>query len=154
MTCTKAVKPTLFDRTRNQYRAHMAFRQFSGMQLVPPALVGAVRNALKAQGYDPDAISDSGEIAPSGFFTSAFDTMEIRSALWDGPLVLNLRGPSNPLTRAMIDQIQPDVLLRGPAGQYRYSPAGTPSGSPFLPLMLGGVAIAAGVGLTYYALKR
>lgn len=95
--------------------------------MVPPVLVGSVRNALTSQGLDPTVINDDGTINPAGLVSSAFDTITIRSALHNDPIVIQLRGPADPQTQALLDQIRPEVTLQGRAGRYVIAPAGSPA---------------------------
>jgi hypothetical protein len=134
LTDQSAVKP----KTKPDRRTHpsacslssMIVRNFdrnlAGMQIVPAALVGAARSSLRAQGFDPDLIKPNGEIDPAGLITSAFETVEIRSALTP-PMVIKLRGPSNPNTQKLIDEVQPMLVLQGKAGRYQFAPSGVPT---------------------------
>jgi len=76
--------------------------------------------------------------------TSAFDKIEIRTAFTD-PITIDLRGPPDPKTRALLEEIRPAVILRGPLGQVQIAPLGIPTKSPFIKRLGWGVAVG-GVG--------
>ncbi len=121
----------------------MIVANYGSIQLVPAPLVAAVKAALKAQGLDPDAITSSGAIDPQGLFSSAFETVEIRSNLTP-PLEFSLRGPSNPTVQALLNQVQPTVILKGKAGRFVIAPKGESSGTK--DLTKAGTSIGLGIG--------
>ena len=129
--------------TRVGSRSMLVDAHLDGVQLVPPALVGAARAALKAQGLDPEAIALNGELNPVGLLSSAFDTVEIRTRLTP-PIALNLRGPPDPAIRRTLEQIQPAIVLRGRAGRYEIAPLGVPAGP--VDLSASGTKLGIGVG--------
>ena len=100
----------------------------AGLQIVPPALVWAARSALAAQGVDSNVISGSGEIDAAALIALAFDKIEIRSRAAP-PLVISLKGGTpDPATQALLQRVQPAVILSGRAGRFEIAPYGNPSG--------------------------
>ena len=99
-----------------------------GVQLVPPVLVGAVRNVLNAQGLPSSILSDSGELDTTALVTLGFDKVEVRTALTP-PVVVDLKGPSDPAATELLKTLQPAVILSGRAGRATIAPHGVPSGT-------------------------
>lgn len=82
--------------------------------------------------------------------TTAFDKIEIRTAFTD-PVVVNLKGPPDPRSIALLKEIQPVIVFSGPLGRIQIAPAGVPTGkSPLLKrwgwgLAIGGAGVALGL---------
>lgn len=70
-----------------------------------------------------------GALDPQGLFALAFDTLEIRSRLWSGPLVLNLRDTQPGAGSAIMQQAQLALTFRGRAGEWNIAPSGIPGGA-------------------------
>jgi hypothetical protein len=105
-----------------------SFGSFGGVRLVPPALVGAARALLQAQGIDPNVLSASGEVDAGALIALGFDTVELRTAMTP-PLRINLKEPSDPETSALLNQIRPTIIFSGRAGRYELAPYGQTSGA-------------------------
>src|SRR3972149_436042 len=96
---------------------------------------------------------------PMALLTAAFDKLEIRTAFTD-PIVINLKGPPDPRSVALMNEVQPAIILSGPLGRVQIAPAGLPSGkSPLLKrwgwgLAIGGVGAALGLVFIGGALRR
>jgi len=74
----------------------------------------------------------------------AFDKIEIRTSL-SPPVTLNLRGPPDPRTEALLREVQPALIFTGNAGRQEFAPYGLPSEmSPMVKKWAW--AIGAGVG--------
>lgn len=109
------------------YKKYGSSTPFAGLQLVPPVLVGAVRQLLQAQGIDPKAISDTGEVDSQALIALAFDRIEIRSRLAP-PIVIDLKTPPDAKTQAYLREIQPALVMTGKAGRAEVAPYGMPHG--------------------------
>lgn len=89
----------------------------------------------------PDAMS---------ILTTAFDTLEIRTALTD-PVVVNLKGPSDPRYAALLQELRPAIIFSGPLGRVQIAPLGMPTGKSSLlkkwgwGLAVGGIGAALGL---------
>lgn len=110
--------------------SNYAARPLSGLQIVPPALVGVARAAFAAQGINPAAVSNSGEIDAAALIALAFDTIEIRTNIVQ-PLIISLKGTGarDPVAEATLRRVQPAVIIRGRAGRFEVAPYGMP-GTP------------------------
>lgn len=101
--------------------------RFSGIQLVPPALVWPARGVLQNQGIDPKMLEDNGEIDPQALFALAFDKVYIRTSVTpEIPIDLSQKGDGQ--VSQIVKDLQPVVILKGRAGTVKIAPAGEPSG--------------------------
>lgn len=99
------------------------------LTLVPAALVPAVRSVLAGQGVDPWSLSDDGSIDPQALLALAFNQMVIETAVTP-EIVVDLAGPSDPATAALLNEYRPRVTLRGRAGEVSIAPYGLAAADP------------------------
>lgn len=131
-----------------------------GLQLAPQALVPSIRALFQAQGIDGSAVDDQGNIDPQALLALAFDQVEIKTNATP-TMTMNLKGPSDPTTQALLNQLQPTLVFSGPAGRAVLAPqgaAGEDGGNWFSALTgKAGIAVAAtgvGAALLLIALGR
>jgi hypothetical protein len=79
------------------------------------------RYARPIQGY--------GALDPQALFAVAFDTLEVRSKLWDGPVTVNLRDSSPGAGGALMNQLQLSLRFSGRAGEWNIAPNGVAAGA-------------------------
>lgn len=107
--------------------ARRAPRGFSGLKIVPPALVWPARGLLQNQGIDPNMLSNEGELDPQALFALAYDTVTIRTSVTpEIPIDLTQKGSGQ--VSQLVKDLQPVVTLKGRAGKVVIAPAGEPSG--------------------------
>jgi hypothetical protein len=119
----------------------IARRAGGSVQIVPPTLVVVARTALQNQGLDPYIITSAGELDPMKLFGSGFTDVEIRTTLFNTHFRPN--EPSNPATTKLLKQLQPTIILTGPAGRVTLAPYGVAKQAD---LSGSGLAIGLGVG--------
>jgi hypothetical protein len=95
---------------------------------------------------------------PLALLTMAFDKVEVRTA-FSPPVVIDLKGPSDPKTMALMREAQPALIFTGPAGRVQIAPYGVPEGSSLLKrwgwgLAVGGIGAALGLVFLGGALGR
>ncbi len=119
-----------------------------GLQLVPTSLVPTLRTLFQTQGIDPSAVDNNGNVDPQALLALAFDQVEIKTNATP-TMTMNLKGPSDPATQQLLNQLQPTLIFSGPAGRAVIAPqgaAGAAGGDWFSTLTSkAGIGIAAGV---------
>jgi len=135
---------------RNVRSAPRGYGSFGVFQIVPPFLVGPVRQGLQAQGVPGDVISDSGGIDGANLLTMAFDTVEIRTAATP-PIKFSISGPPDPDTAALLNEIRPEIILTGRAGTARIDPYGSSGGVVSDTFKIAGVELGIGAVLAAIA---
>lgn len=126
--------------------------RFSGLQIVPRALVPVARATFVSQGIDGAAVSDTGEVDPQALIALAFDKLELKTA-YTPTLVMDLKAPPDPATAILLNDIRPHITLWGRAGKVEIAPYGVdipePAGrwSSATKLAIGFAAGALGLGL-------
>lgn len=63
----------------------------------------------------------------SDLFSTLYNRIEIRTAATP-PLVIDMKSPPNPYTRALLEKLKPALIMNGPAGQKVIAPYGMPEG--------------------------
>jgi len=100
------------------------------IQILPAALVPVARGLISSQGGNPNIITSEGSLDPAGIVGLLFNKAEVRSTLSD-PIVFPIVAggpPPDPTTQAILQQVQPSVVLSGPGGTIPIAPYGVASG--------------------------
>ena len=119
------------------------------MQLIPAQLVPAAQAFIRQQGYDPNIIAYDGSINAAGIVSLAFNKVEVSTAVT--PTIsfpISASGePPSPAMQELLNQLQPTVVLSGPAGRIEVAPYGMPAGqTSWLPIALFGLGSVAFLG--------
>lgn len=96
-------------------------------------------------------MSDTGDIDAAALVALAFDTIEIRSRAAP-PLVINLKGASDPAADALLRKVQPAVILSGRAGRFQVAPYGMPSGGIDPTILVAGQQLGIGAVAAFLGL--
>lgn len=88
-------------------------------------------------------IRQMGEIDATALLALGFRTIEVRTA-FTPPVVIDLQGPSDPQTQALLKEVQPAIILSGNLGRHEIAPYGIPSG---LSPRVKDAAVSIGLGL-------
>lgn len=114
------------------------------MQILTPALVPVAQALLLQQGADPNIIDSNGNLSAVGAIGLFFNEAEVRTALTPAiRFPISASGaPPSPAVQELLNQIQPSVILTGPAGTAMVAPFGVPVGqTSWLPVALIGVGV-------------
>ena len=65
---------------------------------------------------------------PKNLFMQFFNTITIRTAAYPDPITIDLRSPTDPSTREVMQLLQPAITISGPMGTFDVAPYGMPSG--------------------------
>lgn len=100
------------------------------MQLIPAAVVPAVRSFIQSQGGDPNLINYDGSVNPTGAVALFFNEVRVKTAITPELVFpINARGAApDPVMQQFLNQLQPTVTLTGPAGTVVAAPYGMPVG--------------------------
>jgi len=101
---------------------------YAGFRLVPSSVVPIVRGAFMSQGIDGSMISDSGDVEPQALIALLFDTIEVRTRLTPSLVIDLKRAPVEGGDRLLKEIIQPELIFRGNAGEFKLNPYGEPTG--------------------------
>jgi hypothetical protein len=119
------------------------------MQILTPALVPVARAILAQQGADPNIIDNNGDLSAVGALGLFFNEAEVRTAVTPSiRFPISASGaPPSPAVQELLRQLQPSVILRGPAGEAVVAPYGMPVGqTSWLPIALVGLGAVAFIG--------
>jgi hypothetical protein len=114
---------------------------------IPPALVVPFRNALQNQGIDPNTIDAYGNIHPEGIVSAFYNQVTVRTSVTPDLIFPISAGgaPPSAAERELLNQLQPTVVLSGPAGSFVLAPYGQAAGgqrSWWPVVLIGGGALA------------
>lgn len=100
------------------------------MQLIPAALVPAVRSFVQSQGGDPYLVNNDGSVNPTATVALFFNEVRVKTAVTPELVFpINAQGQApDPLMQEVLDQLRPTVTLTGPAGTVIAAPYGMPQG--------------------------
>jgi hypothetical protein len=93
---------------------------------IPQPLVGALRNALQNEGLDPNTIDWNGELHPEGLVAAFYNQVTVRTSVTpDLVFPISPTGaPPSDVQQELLNQLQPTVILSGPAGAFTLAPYG------------------------------
>lgn len=127
------------------------------MQLVPAALVPAVRQYIQSQGADPAIFNNDGSVNPLGAVGLFFDTVTVRTSITpDITFPINASGqPPSRAGQELLEQLQPVVVMSGRAGTVEVAPYGMPVGRrSWLPVVLVGAGAVLFIGWAVFGGRR
>jgi hypothetical protein len=119
------------------------------MQLIPPALVPTVRAYLQQQGLNPNTIAYDGSLDAGGIVSNFYNQVTVRTAVTpDLVFPINQSGePPNAVAKQLLDQLQPTVIISGPAGSFVLAPYGQAVGQrSWLPIAAVGLGAVVFIG--------
>jgi hypothetical protein len=116
---------------------------------LPAATIPLLRTALQSQGFSADVIDAAGNVNFGALASTAYDTVEFRTAITP-PITVKLTEAGN-AEPGVASWMKPMAIFRGKAGQVVVAPAGAPGNFGWVVLP----AIALGlVGIGYFLGRR
>lgn len=127
------------------------------MSTIPQALVNPLRSALQSQGLDPNTVDIYGNIHPEGLISAFYNRVTVRTSVTPDivfPITASAEPPSQ-VEQEVLNQLQPTVILSGPAGEFTLAPFGHATGTTtWWPLVLVGGGALAFLGWAIFGSKR
>lgn len=126
------------------------------MRLINPELVPVARSLIASQGGSPYLLNDDGSLSPDATLALFYNEVEVRTSVTP-PLRFPIGPtgtPADPTTDALVRQLKPTVILRGPAGEVTVAPYGTEVATSWWPVILAGGATVLLAGWLVFGGRR